>query len=72
MAKDAAQLKSEQIHMQIPESNDQLKEETTENIQNDLSLDFQKKVIVSNHEKQDSHSSFLNFNYAYNTLLGMF
>ncbi|KAJ0644526.1 putative tRNA (guanosine(18)-2'-O)-methyltransferase [Helianthus annuus] len=64
MAQDAAQLKSEQMHMQDPESTSQLKEETTAKMKNDLSLDFQKKVVISKHEKQDSH-----FNDAYNSLL---
>ncbi|KAI3821527.1 hypothetical protein L1987_09095 [Smallanthus sonchifolius] len=63
MAKDAAQLKSEQIHMQDSESTGQLKEETSAKMQNDLSLDFQKKVIIS---KQDSHSIS---NDAYNSML---
>ncbi|KAL8244568.1 hypothetical protein R6Q59_010826 [Mikania micrantha] len=69
MAKDAAQLKSEQIHTQDFESIGQLKEEATAKMQNDPSLDFQKKVIISKHEKQDSYSSSLNFNNAYNSLL---
>ncbi|GJR57300.1 tRNA/rRNA methyltransferase, SpoU family protein [Tanacetum coccineum] len=68
MAKDATQLKNEQIHMQGPESNGQLNEETTAKLPNDMSLDFQKKVIISNHETQDSHSGSLN-NDSYNSLL---
>ncbi|KAI3828253.1 hypothetical protein L1987_02351 [Smallanthus sonchifolius] len=66
MAKDAAQLKSEQIHMQDSESTGQIKEETSAKMQNDMSLDFQKKVIIS---KQDSHSSSLISNDAYNSML---
>ncbi|KAK9079991.1 hypothetical protein SSX86_001666 [Deinandra increscens subsp. villosa] len=66
MAKDAVQLKNEQIHMQDSELIGQLKEEAAAKMQNDLSLDFQKKVIISKHEKQDSHSSF---NDPYNSLL---
>lgn len=72
MAKDATQLKNEQIHMQDSESVNQAKEETTGKLQNDLSLDFQKKVIISKHETQDSHSNSLNKKDAYNSLLGMF
>ncbi|XP_024987092.1 uncharacterized protein LOC112522227 isoform X1 [Cynara cardunculus var. scolymus] len=69
MAKDATQLKNEQIHMQDSESIDQSKEETTMKMQKDMSLDFQKKVIVSKHEMQDSHSSSLNSKDTYNSLL---
>ncbi|PWA72733.1 tRNA/rRNA methyltransferase (SpoU) family protein [Artemisia annua] len=68
MAKDATQLKNEQIHMQGSRSNGQLKEETTAKLPNDMSLDFQKKVIISKHETQDSHFSSLN-NDSYNSLL---
>ncbi|KAI7736958.1 hypothetical protein M8C21_026691 [Ambrosia artemisiifolia] len=68
MAQDAAQLKSEQIHMQDPESTGQLKEETIAKTQNELSLDFQKKVVISKHEKQDSDSNS-NFDDTYSSLL---
>ena len=71
MAKDATQLKNEQIHMQGSRSNGQLKEETTAKLSNDMSLDFHKKVIISKHETQDSHFISLN-NDSYNSLLGMF
>ncbi|KAK1407772.1 hypothetical protein QVD17_39399 [Tagetes erecta] len=65
MAKDAAQLKSEQIHMQDSELTGILKDEVTAKSQNALSLDFQKKVTISKHEKQDSHSSSFSFHDTY-------
>lgn len=68
MAKDAAQLKSEQIHTH--ESEFTVREEVTAKTQNDLSLDFQKKVTISKHEKQDSHLSSFGFHDSYNP--GMF
>ncbi|XP_071706129.1 uncharacterized protein [Rutidosis leptorrhynchoides] len=69
MAKDATQLKNEQMHMQDSESIDQVNNETSAKMQNDPSLDFQKKVIVSKQEAQDSHSNFLNNNDTYSSLL---
>lgn len=72
MAKDATQLKNEQMHMQGSESVNQVKEEKTAKMQNDVSLDFQKKVIISKHETQDSNSNSLNNNDTYSSLLGMF
>lgn len=72
MAKDATQLKNEQIHVQDSESIGQVIDETTSKLQNDVSLDFQKKVTVSKHEFQDSHSTSINRNATFNSLLGMF
>ncbi|KAJ9556344.1 hypothetical protein OSB04_010958 [Centaurea solstitialis] len=69
MAKDATQLKNEQIHVRDSESIDEDKEETAMKMQKDMSLDFQKKVIVSKHEMQDLHSSSLNGKDTYNSLL---
>nr|XP_043612363.1 uncharacterized protein LOC122584195 isoform X2 [Erigeron canadensis] len=69
MAKDAAQLKNEQIHTPDSDSNSVVKEETFATMQNEMSLDFQKKVIISNHETQDSQSSLLNNSDTYNSLL---
>ncbi|CAI9292192.1 unnamed protein product [Lactuca saligna] len=69
MAKDATQLKNEQIHVQDSESIGQVIDETTSKLQHDVSLDFQKKVTVSKHEFQDSHSTSINRNTTINSLL---
>lgn len=62
MAKDATQLKNEQIHLHDSDSFHQLP--TQKSTHNDMFLDFQKKVTVSKHDMQDSHS-----NDTYNSLL---